>query len=250
LKATEKLIVEEYSEISGQGISGTVDGKNVLVGSRKFAFQDEQNDSENISTNVFVSIDGKELGNYKISNVYRNGLKEVVGSLLNKYKLYVLSGDNDGERESLKNYFPDDNSLHFNQSPHDKLNFISELQNKNEKVLMIGDGLNDAGALVKSDVGISISEDVNNFSPACDGILDANSFKNIIKFIRFSTTSKKIIIASFVISFIYNLIGISIAVQGSLSPVISAILMPISSITIVVFTTLSTNFLAKRRRFI
>ena len=113
---------------------------------------------------------------------------------------------------------------------------------------MIGDGLNDAGALVKSDVGISISEDVNNFSPACDGIMDAKSFKNIKEFIKFSSTSKKIIIASFVISFIYNFIGISIAVQGTLSPVISAILMPISSITIVVFTTLATNILAKKRR--
>lgn len=249
LNSTEKLIVEEYSEISGEGISGFVDGKRVLIGSRKFVFQDEHNDHENISTNVFVSIDGKKLGNYKFSNIYRRGLKEIVTSLQNKYKLFVLSGDNAGERKSLKNYFPDDNSLHFNQSPLDKLNFISELQNNNEKVLMIGDGLNDAGALVKSDVGISISEDVNNFSPACDGILDAKSFKYIIKFIKFSETSKKIIIASFVISFIYNFIGISIAVQGSLSPVISAILMPISSITIVAFTTLSTNLLAKKRRF-
>lgn len=123
-----------------------------------------------------------------------------------------------------------------------------ELQKKNEKVLMIGDGLNDAGALVKSDVGISISEDINNFSPACDGIMDAKSFKKIKEFINFSKTSKKIIISSFVISFIYNFIGITIAVQGMLSPVISAILMPISSITIVIFTTLATNIMAKKRR--
>ncbi len=248
LMATEKIIVENYKEISGKGISGTVDGIKVLIGSRKFAFNNNKNDSDDISTNVFVSIDGKELGYFKISNVYRKGLKEIVSSLKSKYKLFVLSGDNDGERESLKNYFVDGNSINFNQSPQDKLNFISNLQKSGEKVLMIGDGLNDAGALVKSDVGISISEDINNFSPACDGIMDAKSFKNIKEFIKFSTTSKKIIIASFVISFIYNFIGISIAVQGILSPVISAILMPISSITIVVFTTLATNVLAKKRR--
>lgn len=248
LKATEKLTVEEYREISGEGIFGIVDGKKVLIGSHKFAFQNKNNDLENISTNVFVSIDGKELGRFKISNVYRKGLKEIVSSLLTKYKLFVLSGDNDGERESLKNYFSDSSSLYFNQSPHDKLEFISELQKKNEKVLMIGDGLNDAGALVKSDVGISISEDINNFSPACDGIMDAKSFKKIKEFINFSKTSKKIIISSFVISFIYNFIGITIAVQGMLSPVISAILMPISSITIVIFTTLATNIMAKKRR--
>ena len=113
---------------------------------------------------------------------------------------------------------------------------------------MIGDGLNDAGALMKSDVGISISEDINNFSPACDGVLDAKSFKYLKDFINFSYTSKKIIIISFIISFLYNLIGISIAVQGALSPVISAILMPISSISIVVFTTFATNIMAKKRR--
>ena len=113
---------------------------------------------------------------------------------------------------------------------------------------MIGDGLNDAGALTKSDVGISISEDINNFSPACDGVLDAKSFKYLKDFINFSFTSKKIIIVSFIISFFYNLIGIGIAVQGTLSPVISAILMPISSISIVVFTTFATNIMAKKRR--
>ncbi len=247
LKVTENLEVEKYSEKSGEGISGVVNGKKVLIGSRKFTFSNSEDNSKIVSTNVFISIDEKELGYFKISNVYRKGLKEIISSLQNRYKLFVLSGDNDGERETLKNYFPDDNSLNFNQSPQDKLNFISELQKRNEKVLMIGDGLNDAGALVKSDVGISISEDVNNFSPACDGIMDAKSFKNIKEFIKFSSTSKKIIIASFVISFIYNFIGISFAVQGTLSPVISAILMPISSITIVVFTTLATNIIAKKR---
>ncbi len=250
LKATEKCEVTKFVEKSGEGISGIIDNKLILIGSHNFAFPNSSKNSENISTNVFVSIDGKELGYFRISNIYRKGLKKIISSLISKYKLFVLSGDNDGERESLKKYFPDDNSLNFNQSPQEKLNFISELQNKKEKVLMIGDGLNDAGALVKSDVGISISEDVNNFSPACDGIMDAKSFKNIKEFIKFSNTSKKIIIASFVISFIYNFIGISIAVQGTLSPVISAILMPVSSITIVVFTTLATNILAKRRRLL
>jgi len=246
LSFNKKLNIENYSEETGKGISGIINGKNILVGSRKFVSNKniEEND---ISTNVYVSIDNKELGYFRITNIYRTGLKEIVSSLIKKYKLFVLSGDNEGERENLLNYFEKEKSLFFNQSPHDKLNFINDLQNKNEKVLMIGDGLNDAGALVKSDVGISIAEDINNFSPACDGIMDAKSFKNIKEFIRFSITSKKIIIISFIISFMYNIIGISFAVQGTLSPVISAVLMPISSISIVVFTTISTNFMAKKR---
>ena len=246
LNANQSLVIKNYSEETGKGISGIINGKTILVGSRKF-ISSKNIDENNISTNVYVSIENKELGYFRITNVYRAGLKEIVSSLDKKYKLFVLSGDNEGERENLLNYFENEKSLFFNQSPHDKLNFINNLQNKNEKVLMIGDGLNDAGALVKSDVGISIAEDINNFSPACDGIMDAKSFKNIKEFIRFSVTSKNIIIISFVISFIYNLIGISFAVQGTLSPVISAVLMPISSISIVVFTTIATNFMAKKR---
>ena len=112
---------------------------------------------------------------------------------------------------------------------------------------MLGDGLNDAGALKQSDVGISISDDINNFSPSCDGILDSKHFSLLNIFIRFSQTAKKVIYASFIISLVYNFIGLYFAVQGTLSPVIAAILMPISSITVVVFTTFYTTLLAKKK---
>jgi Cu+-exporting ATPase len=115
---------------------------------------------------------------------------------------------------------------------------------------MIGDGLNDAGALKQSDVGISIAENINNFSPACDGILESGNFNKLKKFISFAKTSKKVIIISFILSFLYNVIGLGFAVQGLLSPLVAAILMPLSSISVVIFTTTATNFLAKKRRLI
>lgn len=138
----------------------------------------------------------------------------------------------------------------FRQSPQAKLDYIKKIQSEGDVVLMIGDGLNDAGALKQSDVGISISEDAANFSPSCDGILEAKSFPKLIEFIRFSLTSKKIIYISFIISFFYNVIGLGFAVQALLSPVIAAILMPLSSISVVVFTVLSTNLLAKEKGLI
>ncbi|NCS90726.1 MAG: HAD-IC family P-type ATPase, partial [Ignavibacteria bacterium] len=143
LSFNKKLNIENYSEETGKGISGIINGKNILVGSRKFVSNKniEEND---ISTNVYVSIDNKELGYFRITNIYRTGLKEIVSSLIKKYKLFVLSGDNEGEKMNLLNYFESEKSLFFHQTPHDKLNFINDLQNKNEKVLMIGDGLNDA----------------------------------------------------------------------------------------------------------
>jgi Cu+-exporting ATPase len=137
--------------------------------------------------------------------------------------------------------------LLFNQTPYHKLEFIKKLQDKGKKVLMVGDGLNDAGALKQSFVGISIAEDSNVFSPACDGILESKYFSLLPKFIKFSKTSMRIIMISFGISFIYNIIGLAFAIQGTLSPLIAAILMPISSITVVVFTTGATALLAKRQ---
>ena len=111
---------------------------------------------------------------------------------------------------------------------------------------MIGDGLNDAGALAQSDVGIALSENVNVFSPACDAILDASKFNQLDHYITIAKTSIKIIKWSFALSFIYNIIGLYFAITGQLSPVFAAILMPLSSISVVIFTTLSTNIAGRK----
>src|SRR5690606_2470126 len=109
-------------------------------------------------------------------------------------------------------------------------------------------GLNDAGALKQSDVGFVISENTNVFSPACDGILDASKFNKIADFLSFSQKGVKIIKWAFILSLFYNLIGISFAITGHLKPVVAAILMPLSSISIVVFTTLASQKAGKKLR--
>ena len=102
---------------------------------------------------------------------------------------------------------------------------------------MIGDGLNDAGALKQSDVGIVISDNTNTFSPACDAILSGKNFALLNDLILYCQKQKRIIFSSFVLSILYNFCGLYFAVQGDLKPVIAAILMPISSISIVLLTT-------------
>ena len=115
---------------------------------------------------------------------------------------------------------------------------------------MLGDGLNDAGALVRSDVGIAVTEDITSFTPASDAILDGSRLTDIYRFLRFSHISKKIIYASFIISFLYNVIGMSFAILGKLTPIIAAILMPASSISVVFFATFAVNTMAKIRKLI
>lgn len=239
--------LDDFSELPGKGLKAIFEGKTIKIGSENFVNPDAPISETGITTEVFVSIDNRVAGIFKFYNSYRNSLKEIISRFKNKFSLSVLSGDNESEKERLKNIFPPQTNMLFDQSPHDKLNYITALQSKKNFTLMIGDGLNDAGALAKSDVGISISENVNNFSPACDSILDSKSFGMLPDFISFSKLSKKIIIASFLISFLYNLIGLFFAVQGLLSPLIAAILMPLSSISVVVFTTLTTTAFAKIR---
>jgi len=245
LESDDFFPVTKFDEIPGLGINGVVYGNSVKVGSKEFV--DQSAEVDNITTKVFVSMNDEVLGFFSVTNSYREGIGEIIKSLSKRFKLSLLSGDNEGEKFNLLKFFNNEDELRFNQSPEDKLNYVKSLQSSNRKVLMVGDGLNDAGALKQSDVGIAVTEDISSFSPACDAILDASKLNLLPKFLNYSQSAIKIIYISFVISFFYNLIGLSFAIQGMLSPLIAAVLMPLSSISVVLFATFSTNLIAKKR---
>ncbi len=158
----------------------------------------------------------------------------------------ILSGDNEGEKAYLQKSLPGTTAMLFRQKPEDKLEYIRRLQLNEHQVAMVGDGLNDAGALKQSEVGIAISENVNVFSPACDAILDASKFEQLPAYLRMSKTAITIIKVSIGISFLYNIVGLYFAVTGQLAPVVAAIIMPLSSISVVVFTTAATNIFGRK----
>lgn len=236
--------VSNFKEIIGKGIEVIFDEKRIKIGSALFV----QNNALPISldTSVHVSFDDEYKGKFTIKNSYRKGLKSLFESLKSRFDLAVVSGDNSGEKEFLSQVLPENTTFLFDQKPEDKLQIVADFQSKNNKVAMIGDGLNDAGALAKSDVGIALSENINVFSPACDAILDASQFQKIDQFFNASKKAIKVIKYSFLLSLCYNLVGLYFAVTGQLMPVIAAILMPLSSISIVVFTTISTNLIGKK----
>ncbi|MCR8668537.1 heavy metal translocating P-type ATPase metal-binding domain-containing protein [Aestuariibaculum sp. M13] len=237
------ISLNHFEEHLGKGIEASYLNDNIKIGSASFV---GGSDPSILNTTVHISTNNQYKGKYTFYNSYRTGLSKLFNKLKQEFDLVILSGDNAGEQENLKKLLPAKTKLIFNQKPDDKLEYIKYHQTEGAKVLMVGDGLNDAGALAQSNVGIALSENVNVFSPACDAILDASKFNQLYQFIKASKQAITIIKWSFVLSFIYNSIGLYFAVTGQLAPVIAAILMPLSSISVVVFTTIATNFIGKK----
>jgi P-type Cu+ transporter len=238
--------LDDFREIPALGISCMIGPTLILMGSYKFVAGKEAEET-GTTTVVYISINNKVRGHFRIENSYREGLEDVISNL-HDVDLHLLTGDNDSEKVNLARFFHENHQIHFKQSPVDKLNYIQELKERNRSVIMIGDGLNDAGALLKADVGITIADDIYHFSPACDVILESGKFDRLHEYLHFTKTALKVVYTSYLISFLYNVVGLTFAVQGYLSPVLAAILMPISSVTIVAFTTTTISLIARRKK--
>lgn len=233
----------EFVEVLGSGICANVRGNSIKLGSAKFVGEEQKNTNE---TTLYIKINEKVKGRYVFKNSYRKGTEKVLNELAKNYELAILSGDNDGEKSVLEKMLPQSTQFQFNQKPDDKLAYVKGLQEKGKTVMMVGDGLNDAGALAQSNVGVAISESVNVFSPACDAILDASTFEKLPVFFKVVKQTISIIKMSFVFSFVYNVIGMYFALTAQLTPVVAAILMPVSSISVVVFVTIATNWVGRK----
>ncbi len=244
LAAQDIFPLDDYDEYLGKGLTASKGENHIKVGSADFV--GNSNAEEVLDTTVHIANNNHYRGKYTFHNQYREGISESFKTMSQTLDLAILSGDNEGEKSRLETLLPTLTPLYFNQKPKDKLSFIKSLQEQGKKVLMVGDGLNDAGALAQAHVGIAISENTNVFSPACDGIMDALKFKELYHYILASKKAIKIIKLSFLLSLLYNIIGLYFAITGQLQPVIAAILMPLSSISVVVFTTVMTNLLGRK----
>ncbi|NER17770.1 heavy metal translocating P-type ATPase [Spongiivirga citrea] len=245
LKENDICTLDDFEEEIGKGIVGKWEDRKVKIGSHDFVMATSNSSTdvlEKENTSVYISVDDAYRGKFILTNEYRSGIEDVFNALSQDYQLIILSGDNEGEKEYLSRLLPPNTQLLFDQKPEDKLHFIKSLQEENKNVMMVGDGLNDSGALAQSDVGIAISENINVFSPACDGILDAERFKSLVNMMRLSKKGIQIIKYAFIFSLLYNLIGLGFAVTGYLTPIVAAILMPLSSISIVIFVTLTSHY--------
>lgn len=236
------VIVNEIEEIQGYGIRGNLSCENkdyrVSIGTFEFiqkyiqlnSAKEEQN---NLGTIVYISINEEYYGYIQLNDTPRSGVKEEIKKLKNRVKdIRLLSGDNSqnvtriAKELGIENYKGE-------LKPEEKLFFLNELQNESKIVGMVGDGINDAGILAKSNVGISLELASDISIDKSDIILMKNDLRGVRLSIEYARLTSRAIKQNIGISFLYNSIMLPLAAFGYMQPVYCALFMTLSSLTVV-----------------
>jgi Cu+-exporting ATPase len=239
INATPRYL-EHIKEVAGAGIEAWENETHYKLGSASFVGNES---AAPVASEVWVSIDNKILGKFIIQNILRAHVDRLIHEL--PYPVSVLSGDNNNAEHYLKQQLQRPIAYHFNQSPQAKLAYIESLQLSGKEVMMVGDGLNDAGALSKSNVGIAVVDNTIQFSPASDAIMLSDQLPLLDQYLKAAKWSKNLIKTTFVISTLYNAVGLYFSVTAQMSPLVAAILMPSSTFTIVISTMLGAALIEK-----
>jgi Cu+-exporting ATPase len=261
--------VLSFAETPGCGVEGRVGGREILIGSAAWleskgaglwsqtpppytiakpaaSAAGASHTAAVQGSTVHIAIDGQYRGCFVLEGALRPEVESLIASLRGSHRLVLLSGDHAREAGRFRALLGEGARVEFNQSPFDKLEVIQELQAAGRKVMMVGDGLNDAGALQRADVGVAVVEHAGIFSPASDVILEALRLPRLAEVVAFSRRAARMVRVGFVVSALYNVVGVSIAAAGLLSPLVCAVLMPLSSATVVLFAVGATRWAAQR----
>ena len=234
----EPVKLSQFKEIKGKGMEAHFDGNYFQLGNSVFVACPK--DQVEHGT-VYFAKNGNIIQKIQVKSAFRHSVKGLLSKLSDK-EIFVLSGDDEKDLPELISLGFKPGNCFFKQEPKDKASFIAERQKLGRKVLMLGDGLNDVGALGTADVGMALSEDMFRFTPSSDAILDAKDFHLLHRFFAVSKYAKIVLKICLAFSITYNFIGLSFAITASLSPIVAAILMPISSITVVFLSSVLIHF--------
>ena len=221
--------VAEVIETPGGGIAADYRGQRYRIGQRAYCGLGP------VDGATYAVAGDREIALLRPPSrpVLREGMAEALRSLTDRGRaVYLLSGDHPPALPFWDEYLPAER-CHFDLSPFAKQAFVKERQTGGERLLMVGDGLNDAGALRAAHIGLAVAESDNSFSPACDGIVAARQLAALPRVLGAARRVRGVTRLCYAFALLYNLIGLWYAVTGTLSPVVAAVLMPLSSLTIV-----------------
>ena len=230
-EAVAHIDLTGIKEIKGEGLTGVYLGETYFLGSAKFT-----EIGENKGNELYLK-HGDKKAHLLFKSSWRTTAIQRILKQFQAKNCYVLSGDQNLDAPKLIEMGFKNENLHFNMKPNDKAQLIKTWQQQGKKVLFIGDGLNDVGALGLAEVGIALSEDMFRFTPSSDAILDAKYLDKLPELVRLGRYAKRVLQICLAFSLSYNVFGLSIAISGQLTPLFAAIFMPVSSITIVVLST-------------
>lgn len=238
---TNIIELSQIEELKGQGIKAVYKQKTYLLGSADFIGEKHLGKG----SELFMKV-GNQIAHLVFTSSWRTDAILAILEQQGAANCYVLSGDHSQDKAALLQLGFLESQLYFELSPQQKADQIQALQKKGKQVLYIGDGLNDVGALGCAEIGIALSEDMFRFTPSSDAILEALSLKKLPQLLSIGRYAKRVLQICLAFSLSYNIFGLSIAISGQLTPFIAAILMPISSITIVLLSTLLIQLKFKR----
>ena len=243
------LEVEKFTQVAGQGISGIIDGKKILAGNLKMMNENQiettsanflDNSTNGGKTTLYFAQDNRLIGIIRVADVIKDTSKEAIEELNQMgIQTIMLTGDNETTARSIAKKAGIRNVI-AEVLPADKEHEIQKLQNQGQKVAMVGDGINDAPALARADVGIAIGAGTDIAIDSADVVLMKSQLTEVSTAIKLSKATIKNIKENLFWAFIYNIIGIPIAAGifypafgFKLRPMIDALAMSFSSVFVV-----------------
>lgn len=237
-------LVEEFQSKPGYGISGVVDGKTIVSGTAVWMdqckvelteeFESVQRELDQLGIgSLRCAIDGKEIAIIAVEDSLRPDAAKLIADLKKEgMQLTMISGDRRHTAEALAQRLGGMDVL-AEVLPEDKDQEIRKLQADGHKVAMVGDGVNDAPAMVRSDVGIALGSGTDVSIASADIVLVGSELKDVKLSSELSRRTLRTIRQNIGIAFMYNVIMVPLAMAGIITPLIAAISMPINSLLVI-----------------
>ena len=238
--------VADFEQIVGQGVKGNDDGKKVLAGNYKMMRENNIEVSEDEifandgKTSLYFAVDNKFVGIIAVADTIKETSRQAIEDMRNMgLDVIMLTGDNAVTANAIKNKLPLSSAV-AEVLPSDKEEVVRKLQQSGHKVAMVGDGINDAPALTRADVGIAIGAGTDIAIESADIVLMKSNLQDVVTSIELSHSVIKNIKENLFWAFFYNALGIPIAagvlygIAGlKLNPMIAALAMSFSSVFVV-----------------